>query len=39
MTPNLKKAAATRRTKSAWLCALALPATLALAPAAAKTLV
>ena len=39
MTPNLKKAAATRRTKSAWLCALALPAALALAPAAAKTLV
>nr|WP_315479273.1 ABC transporter substrate-binding protein [uncultured Rhodoferax sp.] len=39
MTLNLKKASATRRTKSAWLCALALPAALALSPVAAKTLV
>ena len=39
MTLNLKKASATHRTKSAWLCALALPAALALSPVAAKTLV
>jgi len=39
MTLNLKKASANRRTKSAWLCALALPAALALSPVAAKTLV
>ncbi|MDZ7918655.1 MAG: ABC transporter substrate-binding protein [Rhodoferax sp.] len=38
MNLNLKKAM-TRRTKSALLCALALPAALALAPVAAKTLV
>ncbi|HCX83211.1 MAG: peptide ABC transporter substrate-binding protein [Curvibacter sp. RIFCSPHIGHO2_12_FULL_63_18] len=39
MTLKLKNALATRRTKSAWLCALALPAALALTPVAAKTLV
>jgi dipeptide transport system substrate-binding protein len=39
MNLNLKKATATRRTKSALLCALALPAALALSPVAAKTLV
>jgi dipeptide transport system substrate-binding protein len=39
MTLNLKKDNATRRTKSALLCALALPAALALSPVAAKTLV
>ncbi|MDR7305392.1 ABC transporter substrate-binding protein [Rhodoferax saidenbachensis] len=39
MNLNPKKAVATRRTKSALLCALALPAALALAPVAAKTLV
>lgn len=39
MTLNLKKAMAARRTKSALLCALALPAALALSPVAAKTLV
>jgi dipeptide transport system substrate-binding protein len=38
MNPNLKKVM-TRRTKSALLCALALPAALALSPVAAKTLV
>ncbi|MBX9817536.1 MAG: ABC transporter substrate-binding protein [Burkholderiaceae bacterium] len=38
MNLNLKKAM-TRRTKSALLCALALPAALALTPVAAKTLV
>lgn len=39
MTLTLKKATAARRTKSALLCALALPAALALSPVAAKTLV
>jgi dipeptide transport system substrate-binding protein len=39
MTLTLKKAMAARRTKSALLCALALPAALALSPVAAKTLV
>ncbi len=39
MTVKLKKAIAARRTKSALLCALALPAALALTPVAAKTLV
>ena len=39
MNLNLKKATSTRRTKSALLCALALPAALALTPVAAKTLV
>lgn len=39
MTLKLKTATAARRTKSALLCALALPAALALTPVAAKTLV
>jgi dipeptide transport system substrate-binding protein len=39
MTVTLKKSMAAQRTKSALLCALALPAALALTPVAAKTLV